>query len=101
MTDEVPSSIATSGVTKRKAHRLYIDAQLQALVLFEELLERFLDGGAALQMTTVEIHVIAVLRPKRGDSFRGSFLKGINECLGVIKNGFFVSRRLIRSVSRQ
>jgi hypothetical protein len=76
ITDEVPSSMATSGVTKRTD---YIDAQLEALVLFEEFLERILDGGAALQMATVEIHVIAVLGPEHGNRFGVAFLKGINE----------------------
>jgi hypothetical protein len=47
------------------------------------------------------VRVIAVLGPKGRHGCGVAFLKGINERLGVIKNGFFVVPLLIRCDSRQ
>ena len=52
-------------------------------------------------MATVEIHIIAILGPKGGHSLGVTFLNGIDERLGVIKKGFFVTRLLTRYASRQ
>ena len=52
-------------------------------------------------MATGEIHKFAIFGPKAGHGAGVAFLKGINERLGVIKNGFFVVRLLIRWASQQ
>jgi hypothetical protein len=67
-----------------EAHRIYVDAQLQAFVLGEEILERIFNGGASLQLAPVEIHVIAILRPKGRHGFGVTFFKGLGERLRIL-----------------
>src|SRR4029077_15134816 len=99
--DDGRRPVLNGRVRSDEAYRIDVNAQFQALVLCEEILEPIFYGGAALQTATSEIHIIAVLGPKGGHGLGVAFLKGINERLGVIKNGFFVPLLLIRCASRQ
>ena len=67
MTDGVPSSMATSGVTKRTEFTLmHISSPLFSV---NKPLNAFFDGGAALQITTIDIDIIAILSQKGGNCF--------------------------------
>ena len=82
MTDGVPSSMAPSGVTKRTEFTLmHIFSPLFSV---NKPWNAFFDGGAALQITTIDIDIIAILSPKGGNCFGVPFLKGVDEHLGVI-----------------
>jgi hypothetical protein len=67
MADDVPSSMAASGVTKRTEFTLM--HIFSPLLSVNKPLNAFFDGGAALQITTIDIDIIAILSPKGGNCF--------------------------------
>ena len=77
-------------VRRHEAQGSDVDAELEALVLREQLLEDFLDGLASLQLATGLVHVIAVGGPERCQGLGVALVEGLDEGLGLLQQGFLI-----------
>src|SRR5262249_7115182 len=67
-----------------------VDAQLQALVLREEILERLFDGLAPLQVLACLDGVVAISSPEGGQGLGIALVKRLDEGLRVLRDGGLV-----------